>query len=288
MPMIDFMEILNRDIRNPESVTAVPDDFFILDNPAFLSSGRFPYKNDWLIATLCEQGSASGVINLREYRVGPGGFIIILPGQVIVRSTLSEDFKGKILLMSRRFTDSLEIGRTLTLTASIANKPYYQFMGNAIDITQSYVASCKSMILQNQGNPVIRDVLRLLTRAFFLGTSSMLSAQEGTGTIGTYGKLTEDFLTLVEREYRNHRQLDYYARELGRNAKYLSRHIKEETGRNATDWIDQCVILDAEAQLLSTKKTILEISESLGFSSQSFFGKYFKRVNGVSPKEFRR
>ena len=42
-----------------------------------------------------------------------------------------------------------------------------------------------------------------------------------------------------------------------------------------------------EAQLLSTKQTILEISESLGVSSQSFFGKYFKRVKGVSPKEYR-
>jgi len=35
------------------------------------------------------------------------------------------------------------------------------------------------------------------------------------------------------------------------------------------------------------EQTILEISESLGFSSQSFFGKYFKRVKGVSPKEYR-
>ena len=99
--------------------------------------------------------------------------------------------------------------------------------------------------------------------------------------------MTEDFLTLVEREYRNHRELDYYARRLNRNAKYLSRHIKEETGQTATDWIDKCVILDAEAQLLFTKQTILEISESLGFSSQSFFGKYFKRMNGVSPKKYR-
>nr|MCR5548931.1 AraC family transcriptional regulator [Bacteroidales bacterium] len=54
-----------------------------------------------------------------------------------------------------------------------------------------------------------------------------------------------------------------------------------------TEWIDKCVILDAEAQLLSSKRTILEISESLGFSSQSFFGKYFKRVKGFSPKEYR-
>jgi len=96
-----------------------------------------------------------------------------------------------------------------------------------------------------------------------------------------------DFLAMVENEYRSQRRLDYYADKLGRNVKYLSRHIKEETGHNATDWIDRCVILDAQAQLLSTKKTILEISDTLGFSSQSFFGKYFKRVAGVSPKEYR-
>ena len=91
----------------------------------------------------------------------------------------------------------------------------------------------------------------------------------------------------MEREYRHHRGLDYYARKLNQNVKYLPRHIKEETGQTATGWIDKCVILDAEAQLLSTEQTILEISESLGFSSQSFFGKYFKRVKGVSPKEYR-
>ena len=147
--------------------------------------------------------------------------------------------------------------------------------------------SCKAMIHSSGSGSVIWDSLRLLTRAFFLSASPMLSQQQGVGSIGPYGRLTEDFLTLVEREYRNHRELDYYARRLNRNAKYLSRHIKEETGQTATDWIDKCVILDAEAQLLFTKQTILEISESLGFSSQSFFGKYFKRMNGVSPKKYR-
>ncbi len=285
--MIDFAEILHQDIRNPESVTAASEDLFILDNPRFYITGRFPYKNDWLIATLCESGSASGIINLREYRVEKGGFIIILPGQVIVQSSLSDGFKGRILLISRRFIESLDIGRTLTLTAAIENRPYYQLKEDAIELTQAYIASCKAMIHSSGSGSVIWDSLRLLTRAFFLSASPMLSHQQGVGSIGPYGRLTEDFLTLVEREYRHHRGLDYYARRLNRNAKYLSRHIQEETGQTATDWIDKCVILDAEAQLLSTKQTILEISESLGFSSQSFFGKYFKRVKGVSPKEFR-
>ena len=227
------------------------------------------------------------MINLREYRVEKGGFIIILPGQVIVQSSLSKGFKGRILLMSRRFIESLDIGRTLTLTATIENRPYYQLKEDAIELTLAFITSCKAMIHSSRSSSVIWDSLRLLTRAFFLSASPMLSQQQGVGTIGPYGRLTEDFLTLVEREYRNHRELDYYARRLDRNAKYLSRRIKEETGQTATDWIDKCVILDAEAQLLSTKQSIREISESLGFSSQSFFGKFFKRVKGVSPKEFR-
>jgi len=285
--MVALKEILHRDILNPESVTSASDDFFILDNPSFLSAERFPFKNDWLIATLCESGSASGIVNLREYHVEPGGFIIILPGQVVVQSILSEDFKGKILLMSPRFTDSLDIGRTFTLTARIASRPYYQFQDEAIEIPLTYLASCRAIIRQNSGSPVVWEVLRLLTRAFFLGAAPMLETRTGTIRPGIYSKLTEDFLALVEREYRNHRELSYYARELGRNVKYLSRHVKEETGRNASEWIGRCIVIDAEAQLLSTQKTILEISDSLGFPTQSFFGKFFKRLKGTSPKEFR-
>jgi len=285
--MTDFRQILNKDIRNKESVVSVGEDFFILDNPQFVSTGRFPYKNDWLIATLCESGSASGVINLREYNVQEGGFIIILPGQVIVRSEMSEDFNGKILLMSRKFTESLDIGRTRMLTSDIGQRPYYQFEEATMEIVRTYISACKAMIRQNGGSPVIWDILRLLSQVFFLGASPFLKKQDGALLQKRYGSLTEDFLVLVEREYRQHRQLDYYASELKRSVKYLSRHIKEETGLNATDWIDRHVILDAQAQLLSSKKTILRISESLGFPSQSFFGKYFKRVTGQSPKEFR-
>lgn len=286
--MVDLKQILNRDIRNKESLTCAGDDFYILDNPQFNSTGSFPYKNDWLIATLCESGWASGVIGLRRYHVGEGGFIIILPGQVIVQSELSADFKGKILLMSKRFSDSLDIGRTLTITASIEQRPYYQFPKEAIEVTRTYLASCKAMINIGNGSDTIWDILRLLTRAFFLGAGPRLKMRDDSSAYKKYDKLTEDYLKLVEAEYREHRRLDYYASALNRSVKYLSHHIKEETGINASDWIDKCVILDVQAQLISTNKSIREISESLGFPSQSFFGKYFKRISGISPKEFRR
>ncbi len=75
--------------------------------------------------------------------------------------------------------------------------------------------------------------------------------------------------------------------KLCKSAKYLSRAIMEATGRSATDWIERCVIMDAKAQLNSTQKRVSEISDDLNFASPSFFGKYFKRLTGLSPRAFR-
>ncbi|KAA6314445.1 hypothetical protein EZS27_034938 [termite gut metagenome] len=47
-------------------------------------------------------------------------------------------------------------------------------------------------------------------------------------------------------------------------------------------------MLEAKALLKSTNMTIQQISDELNFPSQSFFGKYFKRQVGVSPKEYKK
>ena len=55
----------------------------------------------------------------------------------------------------------------------------------------------------------------------------------------------------------------------------------------ALDFIEQYVITECKALLSSTTMTIQQIADTLHFPSQSVFGKYFKRVTGVSPREYR-
>ena len=70
--------------------------------------------------------------------------------------------------------------------------------------------------------------------------------------------------------------------------KHLSNVIKELTGKSASQWIDDYVVLEAKTLLKSTNLTILQISEELHFANQSFFGKYFKQHTGLSPMRYRR
>ena len=74
---------------------------------------------------------------------------------------------------------------------------------------------------------------------------------------------------------------------MGLTAKYLSTVVKQSSGKSAVEWIEKYVTLDAITQLTSTSRTIKEIAYDLNFPSQSFFGKYFCRVVGVSPAKYR-
>ena len=75
--------------------------------------------------------------------------------------------------------------------------------------------------------------------------------------------------------------------ELCVTVKYLSSVVKEKNGIPAIDFIEQYVITECKALLSSTTMTVQQIADELNFPSQSVFGKYFKRVTGLSPREYR-
>jgi AraC-like DNA-binding protein len=100
-------------------------------------------------------------------------------------------------------------------------------------------------------------------------------------------ELTTTFIKLVEMNYTEHRELDFYAEQLNITNKHLSRVVKQTSGKSAMEWIEKHVILDAVSQLLSSNVSVKEIAYRLNFPSQYCFGKYFYRVVGVSPSAYR-
>ena len=97
----------------------------------------------------------------------------------------------------------------------------------------------------------------------------------------------EKFISLVADNFKEYRDIGFYADKLCITKKYLSSLLKQETGMTALEWIERHVVLYAKSCLSSTSMTIQQISDELDFPSQSVFGKYFKRVEGMSPKAYR-
>ena len=150
---------------------------------------------------------------------------------------------------------------------------------------EGYIGMCCNTVA-TESNPHRSEIIRHLTHAFFLGLGYFIhSATPQTADRGT--TLTEEFLRLVEDNYVEHRDLAFYAEKMGLTPKYISTTIKQSSGKSAMEWIERYVTLDAITQLTSTKQSVKEIAYNLHFPSPSFFGKYFARVVGISPAQYR-
>lgn len=98
----------------------------------------------------------------------------------------------------------------------------------------------------------------------------------------------ERFLSLVNKHCRAHRTLAFYADRLCITERYLGTLVKTASGMTAKEWIDRAVVTAAKVMLRHTDKQAAQIAYELGFSNTSFFNKYFKRLTGTTPLEYRR
>ncbi len=80
--------------------------------------------------------------------------------------------------------------------------------------------------------------------------------------------------------------LDVLARELSLNKSYLCKLFKKDMGMTLTDYIYEQKIKQAERLLLEKTYPFSEIGTFLGFPSQSYFIKIFKRVTGTTPSQW--
>ena len=94
------------------------------------------------------------------------------------------------------------------------------------------------------------------------------------------------FLDLLNDHYNKERSVQFYAGKIGITSKYLSSITTEFAQLPASNVIDQYVVFRIKLLLYDGTINIKSISESLNFPTQSFFGRYFKRVTGLSPRQY--
>lgn len=77
------------------------------------------------------------------------------------------------------------------------------------------------------------------------------------------------------------------AREVSLNPSYLSRWYKQTCKKGLSDYIQEIRIERAKELLLTTTSKNHEISEQLGFTDPHYFFRFFKKLIGCTPQEYR-
>lgn len=96
------------------------------------------------------------------------------------------------------------------------------------------------------------------------------------------------FYHAIEQNYRESREVCFYADLQHLAPKHFATIIKQQTGTGALQWINSYVIIQAKSMLRHHRQmTIQEITNHLGFPDQAPFSRFFKMNTGLSPTEYR-
>lgn len=101
-------------------------------------------------------------------------------------------------------------------------------------------------------------------------------------------KITDFVLQYVEKNYAEDITLDIVASQLAITGGYLSTYFKEKTGKNFVDYVNEVRIREAQRLLLNTNNKIQEVALNSGYQNLNSFNRMFKKLNGVTPREFRK
>lgn len=251
---------------------------------------KFPCRLQWMLLAVCVKGRISAQIDLTERMLEPNQIMVLRPGHTVGSCMESDDFDGFFIVVHEEKLHELLPSMQYVVPYSL------YFMDNpVVSLTEDEIMSQRMIHellltkLAGQGRPFGKQTVNAVVEVLFYDTLGVYSRHAGEidSRRSRREELLSTFIDLVEQHFRTERAVSFYAQKLCVTSKHLSAVLKEVSGKTAGEWIDYRVILEARTMLRSSGLTIQEISSSLNFSNQSFFGKYFKHLTGMSPREFR-
>lgn len=284
----DFQRLFeNIDIEGialPNDNIIIGEDLAMISFNSKESAQMEPKKLELAVILLCIKGELSIKINLEEYNVTSPSLVTIMPGQIIEFMDASEPIELYAIALSRRFIDMINIPGWQQQYMTMYNNPIHTLSTQELRALYIFYTMLYSAAA-NTENPFRLQVIENLIRVFYYGGVSSFPRTNKSAT--STNTIVQRFMELVQEHYTQQRLISFYADKLCITPKYLSKLVKENTGLAASDWIERHVILEARAMLQSSEMTIQQIASALNFPNQSFFGKYFKRATGLSPKQYR-
>lgn len=253
----------------------------------------YPFRSDHFAFLIINKGGFRVKLNLMEFEVAQGDILMLQPLTVREFLSLSSDCEVTTVLFSSDFLSASGIQRKNVEAIEFLSSNVNPLLSTTIDemsVINNMLNLVKLKTDSNNQQIYQENVLRHLFSGFIYEISSLYIKQDSSQKVkGTRKEdLYHRFLRLLPKYFKLHRSVEAYANFLNVTPKYLSRIVKEISGKTAGDCIHETVLLESKILLNDLDLTISQIAEELNFSDQFQFSKYFKSYAGLNPSDYRK
>ena len=254
---------------------------------------ELPAKMRFTAIFLCLGGSAHTRVSGNDYIINENDVFMVSLGNIAEKIRISNGFKAiSVSIMPDSKLMKFTYGSTRFLRNSLYEPSILTLTAEESKRMVAFFSTVKNIILY-ESDMFKEEALEgaSVMLASYLSARIANKKEDATAqpvvTKWRSNEMLRRFLIKVSQNYTFERSVQFYAKQLYISPKYFAQMIYKESGKHAKDWIRDFVIKDAKTMLKSGNYTVQEVSETLHFANQSFFGKYFKEAVGCSPKMFK-
>lgn len=254
---------------------------------------KYPCRIDALVMVVCLRGEVSFSSHMNNYTLKENQFFIssasIFQFNSIANSefymmALNADFLASMNVDARFVVQILSQFRTQTRIQTIQNREMSgvaRFFDTVLaEGTSKELSSYQELSLKHLFCAIVYRICDAV-----IGKDQTVNVSSVKDRSSEY---LEKLLSLLAENYREHRNVEFYAEMMHISSKHLSRVIRNVTGKSVHQWIDDFVALEIKNLLKYSNMSIQQISFYLNFPNPSFMGQYFKRITGMTPGEYKK
>jgi len=240
--------------------------------------------------TLVQKGWLSIHYNGREITLVPGDLYVYLPGLPVSIISSSDDYRGICLLADERLSSDISAERDLS---GVVFRPVIEFREPKLH--PPLATSSAILVIMEQirdyglsANKSKEGIMRHLYAVFLYELKDFLDVSGGDVAVSRH--LEEQYVTflkLLPANFAQHHDIPFYADAMDITPIYLSRIVRRMSGRTVVDHINDLLLSEAKMLLKSTGLSVVQIADRLDFADAPSFSRFFSRMAGVSPRQYR-
>ena len=256
-----------------------------------LSSLGTDKVKDYIAHIYCDKGSCEIGFNEKTFTIHAGDCAIFTITKLVHDIKPAKDFRVTCIYVSESYIalanpyNNYQVKGTL----SLFNNPIIW-----LDKKRRHI--CKNDFLQieerynNTQHHFYEEVLLSCLRTLFIDFFDFhYQITQGEKHISSaQADIMNRFIAMLESgEYKQHREVTYYADKLFTTSKHLSQVSKNVSGLSANYWINRFTSIELQRYLTDSSLTLSQIAEEFCFSSLSYFSRYVCKFLGKQPSAYR-
>lgn len=233
------------------------------------------------------EGSYKTKIGFQEFTITPNQIVVLQAGAVFSTEQISKNVKG----FTCHFHPNILVGkfgnRSLVSDFQFLNNGTYpiitinkQSKSAILNIFERLVTEFKSNLKPNPD--IIHSYLyTLLTELKILYGLNNLQSQNASFQI------TSQFRMLANEKVKENLKVADFAKMMNISPNHLNKSVKKSSSKSASKILDEIKLIEVKYLLYQSTLSVSEISYEMGYLDPSYFTRFFKKRENITPTEFR-